>query len=75
VHAPVDLVKEVRPQLDEIEKRLIDELSDAVSVRSAISCDLNVAKAVGDYIDAHKVKVDSRDAVALDRAMAASCIR
>ena len=75
VHAPVDLVKEVRPQLDEIEKRLIAELSGTLSVRSAISCQLNVAKAVGEYMDAHKLKADSRDAVALDRAMAATCIK
>jgi chorismate mutase len=74
-HAPVDLVKEVRPQLDEIEKRLIAELSGTLSVRSAASCNLDVAKAVGEYIDAHKLKADSRDAVALDRAMAATCIK
>jgi|HubBroStandDraft_5_1064220.scaffolds.fasta_scaffold03992_6 chorismate mutase len=75
VHAPVDLVKEVRPQLDEIEKRLIAELSDTLSVRSATSCSLNVAKAVGEYVDAHKLKANSLDAVALDRAMAATCIK
>ncbi len=74
-HAPVDLVREVRPQLDEIEKRLIAELSGTVSVRSATSCNLDIAKAVGEYIDAHKLKTDSRDAVALDRAMAATCIK
>jgi len=75
VHAPADLVKEVRPQLDEIEKRLIAELSDTLSVRSATSCSLNVAKAVGEYVDAHKLKANSLDAVALDRAMAATCIK
>lgn len=26
-------------------------------------------------LDAHKLKADSRDAIALDRAMAATCIR
>ena len=75
VHAPVDLVKEIRPQLDEIEKQLIAELSGTLSVRSATSCSLYVAKAVGEYVDAHKLKVDSRDAVVLDRAMAATCIK
>jgi chorismate mutase len=75
MHVPVDLVKEIRPQLDEIEKRLIAELLATLSVRSATSCNLNVAKAVAEYIDAHKLKADSRDAVALDRAMAATCIK
>ena len=75
VHAPVDLVKEIRPQLDAIEKRFIAELSGTVATRSAKTCHLDVAKAVGEYIDAHKLKADSRDAVALDRAMAAACTR
>jgi chorismate mutase len=75
VHVPVDLVKEVRPQLDQIEKRLIAELSSTVSLRSANSCNIEVAKAVGEYVDAHKLKVNSRDAVALDRAMSATCIQ
>jgi chorismate mutase len=74
-HAPVDLVNEVRPQLDEIEKQLIAELSDTVAARSAKSCHREVARAVGQYLDAHKLKADSREGVALDRAMAASCIR
>lgn len=74
-HASLDLVKDVRPQLDEIEKRLIAELSVTVTARSAKSCHLDVATAVGKYLDAHKLQADSRDAVALDRAMAATCIR
>jgi len=72
-HPPVDLGKEVRPQLDEIEKRLVVELSSTVSIRTGANCRLVVAKAVGQYLDAHKLKPDSREAVALDRAMAAAC--
>jgi len=74
-HAPVDLVKEVRPQLDEIEKRLIAGLSGTVAARSAKTCHLDVARAVGDYLNAHNLKADSLDAVALDRSMAATCTR
>ena len=33
-----------------------------------------VAKTLRDYLDAHKLKADSRDAVALD-GMAAACTR
>jgi chorismate mutase len=75
VHAPVDLAKEIRPRLDEIEKRLIAELSGTVAARSAKTCHLDVAKAVGEYLDAHKLKADLRDAVALDRPMASTCTR
>ena len=74
-HAPVDLVKEVRPRLDEIEKRLIAELSGTVAARSAKTCRLDVARAVGEYLNAHNLKAASLDAVALDRSMAATCMR
>ena len=74
-HARVDLVKEIRPQLDEIEKRLIQELKQSVAARSAKTCPANVAKAVGEYLDSRNLKTDSRVGVALDRAMAAACIR
>jgi chorismate mutase len=73
-HPPVDL-KEIRPQLDEIEKQLIAELSGTVAARSSKTCHLDVAKAVGEYIEARKLKVDSRGAVALDRAMATTCAK
>jgi chorismate mutase len=74
-HAPVDLLKDVRSQLDELDRRLIAELSATVPIRSARTCQVDVAKAVGEYIDARKVTADSRDAVALDRAMAATCTK
>jgi chorismate mutase len=73
--ASVDLVKEIRPQLDEIEKRLIQELKQSVTVRSAKTCPGDVAKAVGEYLDSRSLKVDSREGIALDRAMASACVR
>jgi chorismate mutase len=74
-HTRADLVKEIRPQLDEIEKRLIQELKQSVAARSAKTCPVNVAKAVGEYLDFRNLKADSREGVALDRAMATACIR
>jgi chorismate mutase len=74
-HAPIDLVIEIRPKLDEIEKRLIAELSGTVSARSAKTCRLDVSRAVGEYLHAHKVNPDSISALALDHAMAATCIQ
>lgn len=75
MHPPVDLAKEIRPQLDEIDRRLIAELSRTVAIRSAKTCQVDVAKAVGEYLDVLKVKANSRNAMALDRALAGTCIR
>jgi len=74
-HPPVDLVKEIRPQLDEIEEQLITELAESATARASKTCHADIAKAVGEYITAHKWKPDSRDAVALDRAVAATCAK
>jgi chorismate mutase len=74
-HAPVDLVKEIRPRLDEIDKQLIAELLATFVARSAKNCNVNLAKAVGEYLDARKLKADTRDAVALERALATTCAR
>jgi chorismate mutase len=72
---PDDLANEIRPQLDEIESRLIQELKRSTVARSAKSCPVEVAKAVGEYLDSHGLNANSRDGVALDRAMASVCIR
>lgn len=74
-HAAADLVKEIRPQLDNIEKRLIQELKQSATERSATTCPVDVARAVGEYLNSHGVKADSREGVALDRAMASTCIQ
>jgi chorismate mutase len=72
-HGHIDLVKEIRPQLDEIQNQLIDELAASLTVRSSKTCHVNVAQAVGKYLDAHNLQANSRDAVAIERAMAATC--
>ena len=74
-HAAPDLVKEIRPQLDEIEKQLLQELKESAEARSSATCPVDVAKAVGEYLNSRSLKVDSREGVALDRAMASSCVR
>jgi chorismate mutase len=73
-HAPVDLVKEIRPQLDEVQKSLIAELMDTVSVRASKTCRADVAKAVGKYVSTHSHGSSPIDAATLDRALAGACI-
>jgi chorismate mutase len=72
-HGPVDLAKQIRPQLDAIQIRLIDELAKTADLRSDQSCGVRVARAVAEYVGAHKLNPDSRDAVAIERAMGATC--
>jgi chorismate mutase len=74
-HPPVDLAKEIRPQLDQIQSQLLDELEANAPVRSSQDCRANVAHAVAHYVAAQGWQPDSRDAVALERAMAATCSR
>jgi chorismate mutase len=72
-HTPINLVATVRPQLDQVQKTLIEELKDTAAVRESTTCPVDVAKAVGKYVSDHKHGVGSLEAMALDRAMAATC--
>lgn len=72
-HAPVDLAKEIRPQLDQIQIQLIDQLAQSAPVRSSQTCRENVAHAVAGYLAAHQLNPDARNAVALERAVGATC--
>jgi chorismate mutase len=72
-HAPVDLLKEIRPQLDVIQKSLIAELADTAAVRRSKTCHADVAKAVGKYVSTHANGRGPIDAATLDRALAGAC--
>lgn len=74
-HAPVDLVKTLRPQFDRLQAELITELAGTVTVRSSSSCPEQVAKAAGQYESAHPHPPGGPAfPVALDRALAATCV-
>jgi chorismate mutase len=72
-HAPIDLVATIRPELDYVQTALIAELSDTVAIRASPTCRADVAKAIGKYVLDHKHEVGPLQAIALDRALAASC--
>ncbi len=72
-HAPINLVMSIRPQLDQLQSALIEELKDAAAIRASATCSTGVAKAAGKYTAAHKHDVDPLEAIALDRALAATC--
>jgi chorismate mutase len=72
-HAPVDLLKVIRPQLDEVQESLIAELVDTASVRTIKTCRADVAKAVGKYVSTHALGRGPITAATLDRALAGAC--
>ena len=73
-HAPVDLGRTIRPELDEVDKALITELEESTDIRASESCRIEIAKAAGKYVSAHKNSLGPLKAIALDRALAAACI-
>jgi chorismate mutase len=74
-HAPIDLVKTIRPQLDEIQLSLIAELANTADIRAQATCPADIAKAVGRYFSAHRQDVEQLREIALDRALAVACTR
>jgi len=74
-HAPVDLVAAIRPQLDRIQLELMTGLAETKAIRSDPTCKDDIAKAVGKYLVLHKHGIDDLHAIALDRALAATCAR
>ena len=72
-HTPINLVATIRPQLDQVQKTLIEELKDTAAVRASTTCPADVAKAVAKYVSERKPDVGPLEGMALDRAMAAAC--
>jgi chorismate mutase len=73
-HAPIDLVATIRPELDQVQAALIVELADTVAIRASSTCRADVTKAIGKYALGHKHEIGPLQLVALDRALAASCM-
>ena len=72
-HPPANLANTIRPELDQLETALIAELAETAGIRANASCRADIAKAVGKYLSEHKNRITALRAIALDRAMAASC--
>jgi chorismate mutase len=72
-HPPANLANTIRPELDQLETALIAELAETAGIRASASCRADIAKAVGKYVSEHKNRFTALRAIALDRAMAASC--
>ena len=74
-HAAIDLAKTIRPQLDEIQISLVTELANTAEIRAQATCPADIAKAVGEYLSAHKHDAGQLQSIELDRALAVTCTR
>jgi chorismate mutase len=72
-HAPINLANAVRPELDQLQTALIAALAGTVTTRANRTCHGDVARAVGQYVSAHKHDPWPLHAIALDRSLAAAC--
>lgn len=72
-HKPIDLKETIRPELDQLERQLVEELAKTKELRADSGCSTEMAKEVGRYVSANKSKVTEVEAIALDRAMAQTC--
>jgi chorismate mutase len=73
-HRPVDLANTIRAELDEVDTALIAELEESTAIRASASCRVEIAKAVGTYVSAHKNSLGRIKAISLNRALATACI-
>ena len=72
-HQTKDLTTTIRPQLDEIQKQLIEELVSTKPVRISATCRLDLATAVSEYLTTHQLSAGDVQATALKQSLAAFC--
>jgi chorismate mutase len=73
-HPAVSLGKTIRPELDQIQTELIAELAATATVRADASCQVNIAEAAGRFSSEHAKEITPLQAIALDRALATTCV-
>ena len=72
-HAKINLAQTIRPELDQLQTGLITELANTSAIRSAPTCRVDLAKAIGKYLSSHPSSNDALHAIALDRSLGAAC--
>ena len=74
-HSPVNLKATIRPKLDELQTRLLNDLSSTSAIRQSDDCHAETAAAVGIYLKSEGREMSPLESVALDRSLATFCIR
>ena len=72
-HPTKDLTTTIRPQLDEIQKQLIEDLVSTAPVRASPTCRLELEKAVSGYLTTNQLSAADVQATALKQSLAAFC--
>jgi chorismate mutase len=72
-HQTKDLATTIRPQLDEIQNQLIEELLTTAPVRASSTCRLDLAAAVSGYLTTHRLSAVDVQATGLKQSLAAFC--
>jgi chorismate mutase len=72
-HSPINLVTNIRPELDRMQVELVMELSEISATRNSRTCRASIAKSVGQYTSTHSHDFRGVYAIALDRALATLC--
>ena len=65
-HTPADLGSTIRSKLDDVDKALMAELQESTAILASASCRIDIARAVGKYVSAHKNSFTPLKAIALD---------
>lgn len=74
-HSPVSLKETIRPKLDELQTRLLDDLSSTFAIRQSDDCHAETAAAVGVYLKSEGREMSPLESVALDRSLSTFCAR
>ncbi len=72
-HPRENLTATIRPQLDEIQKQLIEELVSTAPVRASSNCREDLAAAVSKYLATHQRTPADVEAIALKQSLGAFC--
>lgn len=72
-HKPINLTEVIRPQLDELQNSLIDELAKTESLRSRKTCRADLARAVDAYFSTHHGLSSHINSDTLYRALTGAC--
>jgi chorismate mutase len=67
----VDLAKDIRPELDRLQKGFIKTLADTQTLRAQADCSVQLARTTQAYVTSHAL--DPLYALAMDRALARVC--
>jgi chorismate mutase len=74
-HAQINLKETIRPKLDELQTRLLDDLGGTSAIRRSDDCHAETAVAVGVYLKSEGREMSALESVALDRSLSTFCTR